>query len=387
MRPSSNGSAGRIVFLDYLRIFAFASVLAGHKFHAPVEAAAHAESGGWRWPARAVWPLIEGGGAGVVVFFLVSGYIITQVLQREGTAEFLIKRMARVYPLYVVAVLTECVLMRTRGQMPAAGDLLAQLLLVGDAFATPYALAGVEWTLRLEMLFYALMACLRAACMTHARRGRWLIALYVLVCAALYAWGPWATHTDWTRGYITLYLPFLLLGSAIWLRERGAIGWPLLGLVVVTVFCLYRWGLAAWQPRWLHAPFAALAVALFLGLWALRRQLFAPAWVLALSELTYAVYLFHNWLFDALRDGVMRWGVSRVQADLAALMLLGFICWALVRTVERPGMRAGRWVARRWTTPCPAGPAAPHPDQRINAADRAGEQTPARTSGPASSRN
>jgi len=161
----------------------------------------------------------------------------------------------------------------------------------------------------------------------------------------------------------------------------------LLGLVVVTVFCLYRWGLAAWQPRWLHAPFAALAVALFLGLWALRRQLFAPAWVLALSELTYAVYLFHNWLFDALRDGVMRWGVSRVQADLAALMLLGFICWALVRTVERPGMRAGRWVARRWTTPCPAGPAAPHPDQRINAADRAGEQTPARTSGPASSRN
>ena len=45
--------AGRLVFLDYLRIFAFASVFAGHKFSAPVQAAAR-EGVGWQAAAARV---------------------------------------------------------------------------------------------------------------------------------------------------------------------------------------------------------------------------------------------------------------------------------------------------------------------------------------------
>ena len=85
-------AAERVVFLDWLRIYAFASVLIGHKFNGPVVRAAQADTGWLRWPARVLWPFIEGGGAGVVVFFLISGYIITQVLQRERSPEFRIKR-------------------------------------------------------------------------------------------------------------------------------------------------------------------------------------------------------------------------------------------------------------------------------------------------------
>lgn len=44
---------------------------------------------------------------GRVVFLLVSGYIITQVLQRERAGEFLLRR---IYPLYIAAVLTETLL-------------------------------------------------------------------------------------------------------------------------------------------------------------------------------------------------------------------------------------------------------------------------------------
>ena len=51
-------SAERLVFLDWLRIYAFASVLAGHKFHEPVARAAQAETAWLRWPARLLWPFI-----------------------------------------------------------------------------------------------------------------------------------------------------------------------------------------------------------------------------------------------------------------------------------------------------------------------------------------
>ena len=52
----------RIIFLDYLRIFAFASVFAGHKFAGPVQEMAQ-QAGLAGAAARALWPFIEGGGA------------------------------------------------------------------------------------------------------------------------------------------------------------------------------------------------------------------------------------------------------------------------------------------------------------------------------------
>ena len=80
----------------------------------------------------------------------------------------------------------------------------------------------------------------------------------------------------------------------------------------------------------------------------------APAWVLALSELTYAVYLLHNWLFDVFLQAFQRLGLRDVYASLATLALLGAVCWLLVRCVERPGVRWGRTLASRMSSQAPA---------------------------------
>ena len=40
------------------------------------------------------------------------------------------------------------------GVFPDMSVLVPQLLLIGDFFGTPYSLGGVEWTLRVEVLFY-----------------------------------------------------------------------------------------------------------------------------------------------------------------------------------------------------------------------------------------
>ena len=344
--PAQASRERRLVFLDYLRIFAFGSVLAGHKFWEPLQAAIAAPDSPWHWPARLLWPWVRGGGAGVLVFFLVSGYIITHVLERERAPEFLIRRALRIYPLYIAAVLGEFALLHAQGRAPDAGVLPGQISLLGDWLGTPYALGGVEWTLRLEVMFYLLMAALRAAGLARWRGSLWLYALLALGLAAL---GPWPVHTDWTRGYFTLYFPCLLLGSAIWLGERGAVRWPAVAALGALVLTLQYLGLRAWQPAWLDAHFTLLALALFLPLWALRHRLPAPRWVRWLSELTYAVYLLHVWVFDALRDAALGWGLSAAQAKLLALAGLLALCALLTRWVEQPAIRLGRRVSRRFT--------------------------------------
>ena len=83
-------------------------------------------------------------GVGVVVFFLISGYIITFILQREALPEYAIKRVFRIYPLYVFAVVIQYALLSRSGMQPSLNILLLQTSLLGDFFQTPYTLGGVE---------------------------------------------------------------------------------------------------------------------------------------------------------------------------------------------------------------------------------------------------
>ncbi|MCG2593046.1 hypothetical protein LZ009_09660 [Ramlibacter sp. XY19] len=66
------------------------------------------------------------------------------MLQTEHTVEFLVKRVFRIYSLYVTAVLIHSIVLLLLGAPVPWGILLPQVLLIGDFFGTPYALARVE---------------------------------------------------------------------------------------------------------------------------------------------------------------------------------------------------------------------------------------------------
>lgn len=148
----------RVVFLDYMRVFAFVSVLVGHKFFDILTLVANSPQQhiSIRFLAEAMIPLCQGGAAGVVVFFLTSGYIITHVLQSEAPAAFLIKRIFRIYPLYLFAVAMELAFRAASGlPIPEPIIIVQRMLLIGDFFNTPYGLKGVEWhcASRLRFIF------------------------------------------------------------------------------------------------------------------------------------------------------------------------------------------------------------------------------------------
>jgi peptidoglycan/LPS O-acetylase OafA/YrhL len=150
-RPAA--TTARVAFLDTLRFIAAGAVLFQHV----------AEKSGkfGQWAVAMLSP----GVFGVVLFFIVSGFVIPMAAGRRFDLKtFVIRRVFRIYPLVLVAFALMALLgygtdLAAFSAMKSATlhDWLANLLLVQDYFGiTP--IWGVTWTLSIEFAWYAIFA-------------------------------------------------------------------------------------------------------------------------------------------------------------------------------------------------------------------------------------
>ncbi|MFU2327803.1 acyltransferase family protein [Pseudomonas sp. NFX98] len=349
---SGEGMAGndkdRIVFLDYMRVFAFMSVLIGHKFlgHLNAIAADATQHIAIRYLAEATIPLTSA--CGVIVFFLTSGYIITHVIQTEKPTEFLIKRFFRIYPLYAAAIVLEAVMERTINGLPfpPLSILLPRLLLVGDFFSTPYALLNVEWTLRIEVMFYLFMAALKVTGLI--KKPEWLPGTFLAASIALFISGPFPAFIPWSTGYFTIYAPYLLIGSCIYLAQYAKAKPGICVLSSALMLLLSLTAVAKYQPIWKESNYAAFALIIFVGAIVLQRYLHDGPLVRLFSNLTYAVYLFHNWLWQFLVDASLFIGIRWIPISVQVLIALFVFCYLTHITVEKYGLAVGRYAIKKY---------------------------------------
>ena len=147
----------RLAWLDLLRGIAAMTVALHH--------ATYYFTPAWRAGLR-LW--FDPGLYGVLVFFLVSGYIVPASLERRGQVRgFWIGRLLRIHPLLIVAcaitVLPFVLGVRDlRAGLEAyrpATVVLAHLTMLQDVLAVPNAI-NVLWTLSYEMAFYLLVVAL-----------------------------------------------------------------------------------------------------------------------------------------------------------------------------------------------------------------------------------
>jgi peptidoglycan/LPS O-acetylase OafA/YrhL len=121
-------------------------------------------------PSVRVWlkEWFDPGLFGVLVFFLVSGYIVPASLERRGSVRgFWIGRFFRIYPLLAVTSLLAILpfLLGVLGlragleQYSPATAVLAHMTMLQDLLNVPNAM-NVLWTLSYEMAFYLLIVAL-----------------------------------------------------------------------------------------------------------------------------------------------------------------------------------------------------------------------------------
>ncbi|MDX3386594.1 acyltransferase [Streptomyces niveiscabiei] len=326
---------------------------------------------------------------GIMVFFLVSGYLIPASLERLGRVrEFWIGRIFRIYPLWavVVAALLALHLAGVAGIRELDGQsvyltALAHVTMLQELLGTPSVLL-VLWTLSYEMAFYLLVVALFTLRL-HRHSGT-IAVLFAAVAVVAGAALPASALSGAVGTGPLIVCASLAMALAIgcanaWARVLGgALGLALIalngtvptweGLVILAVMFLgttiYRAGYGSWRTAlvvvgcavgssyaygsgsrgWI-AGFLLAVLTFGAGLASRRRR--TPRVLVGLGTVSYSVYLVHPLLLAVVDGTAGRRGEDSWLLEVGFCAVLLPVCVLTYRYVEVPGQEWGRAVARR----------------------------------------
>ncbi|RZB15500.1 acyltransferase [Streptomyces sp. F001] len=362
---------------------------------------------------RELMPQFNTSRYGIMVFFLVSGYIIPASLERRGCVRtFWIGRTFRVYPLWAAVVMMVVAVdflgiaeMRDFGQQSAATVAVAHVTMLQELLGTPNLLL-ILWTLSYEMAFYLLVVALftvrrhqRSAAVAvtlavlaavSATAGIVLpasalsgmvgtgplialasIAMVVAICCASsrspvlrvfggMLGGVLALVLVPLNGTVPLWeglviLAVMFLGTAVYRAEHDqSTWWHAAGTAAVVVICAV--GSAYWHGDGSHFTRRGWIVAFLLavltfgaGLASRRRRIPRP--LIALGTISYSVYLVHPVLLAVIDDTIGRWRQDHLVLEATFFAVLLPLCVLTHRCIEAPSQAWGRKLARRVQPP------------------------------------
>ncbi|MCW2573011.1 MAG: putative O-acyltransferase [Frankiales bacterium] len=312
----------------------------------------------WHQPAPR-W-MTEYGHLGVPFFFTLSGFVLTWSFRAATpTALFWWHRFARVWPLHAVCFVLAAVLVLAHGAA-FNGTLAALNLLLLHAWAPAIgdnlSFNPVSWTLSCEAAFYASFPVLLSVLgrVTHRRRVPLAIAClgFQAGLAGLLVLGiggdagrHWAQYApapvqglsfvlgmltalglrDGWRTRVPVAAPVAVTGAALVLVQQGLGGHvrevsqrPLLDVIATAGACLI---------------IARIATRTIQG----RRQALASPLAVRLGSWSFALYLVHVLVMDAVRDA----GFLSARAGYAACVFALGAAGLLFSWVERP---TERWL-------------------------------------------
>ncbi|WP_454850744.1 acyltransferase family protein [Rhizobium binxianense] len=303
-------------------------------------------------------------GAGVDLFFVISGFVITFTSQRYLTApggwsQFLVRRLIRILPLYWSALTLRLVLLSAAAvvgvkEAPTFAAVLTSYLFIpydsmGYGPAYPFPILDLGWTLNYEMFFYAVFA---AAIFLARGRAVGVAATFLVAGVAVTSlWKPGILVLDfWFRPIVLEFIAGMLIAVAYGKGFRLPLA--LAPFLVIAALCLWtlidmRMFESYGGPGFYSFPrffvFGGGAICLIMAATLLPRRAL-PAWLVRLSVLgdsSYTLYLVHPFLFGIYRAVLARLDLPVVfYWPVLALMVAGavFLAHVAYLKLEAPAM-------------------------------------------------
>ncbi|WHO76138.1 acyltransferase [Rhizobium sp. BT03] len=300
------------------------------------------------------------GSEAVGLFFALSGFLMAHLyglrpVTRESVLDFLVSRFARIYPVYLTAVLLVAMLSGIANldfvqPITGATDFVRHVLLLGSS--------GVFWSIPPEIQFYLLFPILWL-CLARPQRYSGVIvgfAVIVVVDGLLELPGPGIL--------LVSKLPYFLFGAlagrmhSYWDRWTPSALTGILTLFLLAVFFTYRNLAPGFSPEFWSlqsAVAAAVIVALVARQPPIAANVLAAAPVRFLGTISFSLYLFHVPIMFLVHRTF-----ATLMSEPALIAVALFVAvggaWFLHETIEVPSRRllVGLWQRHRKRVETPA---------------------------------
>lgn len=317
----------RIPSLDVLRGIAILMVIFGHFI-----------------PARtalgvASYHVSSFGRGGILLFFLLSGYLVFRNIEKQDAVTFISRRLFKIFPAYWVNVALIALFSFLLGKEVFGLDtVLGNFFMVQDIFHKE-SLSGVYWTLLVEVKFYLFLA------LQHfLLRDRGILVVFAaMVCTNTAVWV--------FRGHASLLLTFFpVFYVGIQVRIAEAAGWSrsaifqVAGITLVVALSLFVFDeyYGGWSAVYVIVEAMVLVAFLRLG---------ASSSIIGFfGRISYSHYLYHTaagYIFLALlppSDSLL----LNVLVVVVVVALTTIIAFASYRLVEVPMVAFGKKHERLW---------------------------------------
>lgn len=314
------------------------------------------------------WPAFHGS-AGVTIFFVLSGYLITTLALREESDTgrldlrgFYLRRAFRIYPLFLGVFALYAVLILVLGMDSARRGVFLENVpyfllgfpehsILDPAVEVPFSLA---WSLGIEEKFYLVWPLVGFVVLAGGLRRRIGFLLVVAVVATVVGFvlgRAFAGYAHIAFGCIVA----LLLHEPRWYERLRHLGRPAVLTVVAVLFAALLFGTAAvLKPTQLYVPFGLVVAALLCGIIVTTSR--GVGWLRSrpmvfLGRISYAFYLLHGFGLNGAEALIpTEWGLpGSLLASAMGLAAAVVIAWTAHVVVERPAIRLGRRISAAMT--------------------------------------
>ncbi|SDG90707.1 Peptidoglycan/LPS O-acetylase OafA/YrhL, contains acyltransferase and SGNH-hydrolase domains [Lentzea fradiae] len=323
--------SARKVSWDVLRVVAIGCVLLHHGTLTSVSSHPHLGSLPFTFPMS----------MGASTLMVVSAFFACATLNSGRPGQFLWRRMARLLPAYMAAVVLTYAVQRWIApegwNQLDVRDVVYNLLLLNQWFPDVNIVDFAYWTIPVQIV-----AFIAAAALVKVLRGTKLrVFLWALVLTPLLL-RPLLDHSETLfavyNGFAMHRAQLFAAGIAIWLWHKDRLGTPqLIGLLFATLFA-----------QAVHTTEYGSTVGFGFLLLLVCAAAAGPDWVYFkpvarpvtwLAGISYGVYLVHQQIGTVVMDRVSAAGFGSwwlLVAFLTSALVLG---WAMTKFVERPAYR------------------------------------------------
>ncbi|ALR19155.1 MULTISPECIES: acyltransferase [Sphingobium] len=280
-----------------------------------------------------------GGNYRVLLFFCISGFAIFFTLDRiRNVPDFVINRVARLYPAYLVAMMLtlsiEYLAQATQLLIGPAAILANFTMLQGFAFLPE--VDGAYWTLTVEIAFYFCMISIWK--WIGIRRLEPVLAAWLVLRWLFHVWPDMPERIIML--FVLRYTPFFVIGMLAYRIWAGQRTWkqqtPYAALALLSVATMETWDVTLVAIVLLLA-FSALIVG--------RLRFIALRPLVWMGGISYSFYLIHQHVGFVVMLRMADAGYSPWIGFATAFLVALFLGTAINRLVERP---AGEAILRWW---------------------------------------